>query len=191
MAARETIRGGMAAKDGRDIAYALHRGGNGGSIVAVQGAGSEDVWERQMPLTERYSILCYRGSAYDEENARILQGLCKDFRIVMPHMVGHSWGTQTCLEYCRIAESGYSPSTLTLITPVRQDWSGITIFTRTRILLQSTGDSECDVRLLSFVRSRSGLPAKSRVELCRGHFPFQDDAVSFNRKLVDFLENRQ
>jgi pimeloyl-ACP methyl ester carboxylesterase len=173
--------------------YDVHVGtGRSANVVAVRGGGfRDDVWAKQMPLADRYDMLLFSGNAFGTADARALLDALKERQFVKPHLVGHSFGTKTCMAYCRLAahEPGYSPASLTLITPVKLDFRGISVLTRVMVFIESLGEAGVDRNLLDFVRNRSGLPRGSRVEVCDNHFPFQTDAAAFNRKLIDLIEN--
>ncbi len=185
--------GQLKSKDGRIVEYSLMRGnGSGGNIVAISGAGMNiDIWQKQKPLAERHSMLIYRGNGFDSENAGIVLDLCRRFALVTPHLVGHSMGTKTCMEYCRLTskEPGYIPASLTLITPVEHEWDAVGFFTRLMILVQRTGIREHDENLVSFIRGRSKLPAKARLELCESHYPFHNEPKKFNRLLLELISS--
>jgi alpha-beta hydrolase superfamily lysophospholipase len=191
----DSIKGEFRGKSGIKIEYVMHRSANPkGNIVAVPGGDHNvDVWRKQLPLAERYNMFIYKGDGFDSENAGHLLSLCRQFSMTLPHLVGHSMGTFTCFEYCKLTkqEPGYRPSTVTLVAPMstaKEKIGHVHALTRLRLILSSTGEGTTDKQLLSFMTNRAGLPSGARVELCCGHYPFQDNFMEFNHALLKFVD---
>lgn len=191
-----SIKGGRhgikESSTGAVMEYRFFKGSAGReSVVAIQGAGINMTnWEQQLPLTDGYNLLCYRGGSFGEESAKYLLGLCSEFGLLIPHIIGHSMGAGTAVEFCKLANDSYLPSSVALITPVAYCTENIRRVRKIMIMLERLGDQKFDEYLRQSVLLKKGMPEWTQVEVCEGHFPFISSPEWFGPLYLEFIKDR-